>query len=182
MLEKVFHHLKQVCQTGRAPCSALRCVDLRRSFPIAVAHLGTLHVSSDLLCATITQQTNHLRAGSSLPARCCIQSKISQGIKSKAQIISTAQPRLSCPRPEIQITTSSSSSSWRSGKPDTKSFLLKTRRLHCSSHEGLSVGAAPAGPAAASGILSSAAASGWADQALLALHTGAAETALPGPA
>lgn len=98
------------------------------------------------------------------------------------QIISTAQPRLSCPRPEIQITTSSSSSSWRSGKPDTKSSLLKTRRLHCSSHEGLSAGAAPAGPAAASGILSSAAASGWADQALLALHTGAAETALPGPA
>lgn len=46
------------------------------------------------------------------------------------QIISTAQPRLSYPWPEIQITTSSSSSAWISGKPDTKSSLLKTRRLY----------------------------------------------------
>lgn len=46
------------------------------------------------------------------------------------QIISTEQPQLSCPWPEIQITTSSSSSARISGKPDTKSSLLKTRRLY----------------------------------------------------
>lgn len=46
------------------------------------------------------------------------------------QIISTVQPQLSCPWPEIQITASSSSSAWISGKADTKSSLLKARRLY----------------------------------------------------
>lgn len=83
--KKVFHHSNQVCQTAKAPCSALQYVNLQRSIPIAVVYLGTLDIPFDLLCATVTQQTNHLRAGSLLGARCCIQSKISQGIKSKAQ-------------------------------------------------------------------------------------------------
>lgn len=106
-------------------------VNLWRGFPIAVVYLGILAISFDLLCACATQQTNHLRAGSSQAARCCIQSKTSQGIKSKAQSDNhQVQPRLSCPWPEIQITTSSSSSAGISGKPDTKPSLLKTRRLY----------------------------------------------------
>lgn len=50
---------------------------------MAVIYLGTSDVSFDLLCATITQQAKQPRAGSSLEARGCVQSKISQGIRSK---------------------------------------------------------------------------------------------------
>lgn len=116
---------------GMSDRQSSQYVTLWRSFHIAVVYLGTLDLSFDPLCATATQQTNHLRAGSSLAARCCIQSKTSQDIKSKARSDNLpAQPQLSCPWPEIQITTSSSSSAWISGKPDTKSSLLKTRRLY----------------------------------------------------
>lgn len=58
-------------------------------------------MSFDLLCATVTQQANQLKAGSSLEARCCVQSKISQGIKYKAQsdnLHDAAQARLSSTR------------------------------------------------------------------------------------
>lgn len=42
-------------------------------------------MSFDILCAIVTQKAKQPRAGSSLEARCCVRSKISQGIKSKAQ-------------------------------------------------------------------------------------------------
>lgn len=133
-------------------CSPV-CESSLEEFPQCSPLPGDLgHTVCPSLC-----HKNHLRAGSSLAARCCIQSKISQGIKSKAQSdnlqISTAQ--LSLARDSNhhfqQLLP------WISAKPDTKSSLLKTRRIFiCNTHKGLHAGGAPAGPAAASGILSSA--------------------------
>lgn len=188
MLEKkVFHHSKQVCQTAKAPCSALQYVNLWRSFPIAVVYLGTSDISFDLLCATITQEINHLRAGSSLAARCCVQSKISQGIKSKAQsdnLHGAAPAQLSLTRdsnyhfqqllrmgirksrhkilPALSLLYKEALSA-----PTTKGYVREERLQDLL----LPLGFSP--------VLFT---SGWADQVLLALHTGAAETALPAPA
>lgn len=53
--------------------------------PLQSFYLGTWDMPFDLPRATITQQENQPRAGSSLEARCCGRSKISQGIISKAQ-------------------------------------------------------------------------------------------------
>lgn len=85
----------------KAPCSALQHINLWRSIPAVVLYLGTLDMSFNLLCATVTQQANQLQAGSSQEARCCVQSKISPGIKSKAQsdnLHDTAQAQLSSAR------------------------------------------------------------------------------------
>lgn len=129
MLEKkVFHHSNQVYQTAKAPCSALQYVNLWRSFPIAVVYLGTLDISFDLLCATVPQQTNHLRAGSSLAARCCIQSKISQGIKSKAQSDNLHGAAVLGQRFKLPLPAAPPHG--YQGNQTQKSSLLKTRRLY----------------------------------------------------
>lgn len=143
-------------------------------------------MSFDLLCATITQQANRLRAGSSLEARCCVQSKISQGIKYKAykynQMISTTQPRLSCPQPEIQITALRSSSVRISEKPDTKSPCLRQGWFICNTYKGLCAGGAFVRTCCRLwDSLQRYSLPDGLTKRLLALHTGAAETALPGP-
>lgn len=152
--KKVFHHSNQLCQTAKAPCSALQYVNAQRSIPIAVIYLGTLDILFDLLCATVTQQTNHLRAGSSLGARCCIQSKISQGLKSKAQsdnLHSTAVlgQRFKLPLPAAPP------HGYQENQTQNPPCLRQVGFI-CNTHKGLHGGGAPAGPAAASGILSSA--------------------------
>lgn len=131
MLEKVFHHPNQVCQTAKAPCSALQYVNLRRSSPIAVFTWGpwtyrlTFCVSLSPSRQITSEQDPRWEPGAVSKARFLRALNLKHN-----QIIFTGQPWLSCPRPENQITTSSRSSAWISGKPDIKSSMLKTRRLY----------------------------------------------------
>jgi len=98
------------------------------------------------------------------------------------QIISTTQPRLSWPQSEIQITASCSSSVWRWGKPDTKSPCLRQRWFICNTHTGLRAGGAFVRTCCRLwDSLQCCPPPDGLTERLLALHTGPAETALPGP-
>lgn len=130
--------------------------------PAAVVYLGTSDMSFDLLCATVTQQANQLGAGSSLEARCCVQSKISQGAKSKAQsdkLHDTAQAQLSSARDSNYCFAQLLCMDIR--KTGRKIPLLNIRMVYPQHPQRVTCGRSTcqdllSGPAAASGILSAA--------------------------
>lgn len=159
----------QLRQAAQALHSALQYANLWRSILIAVIYLGTSAMSFDLLCATVTQLANQLRTGASLEARCCLQSKISQGIKSKAQsdnLHNAAQAQLPSARDSNYCFTQQLCMDIR--EAGHKIPLLQTRMVYLQNPQrvtcGRSVCQDPLPPLGFSPVLF---ASRWADRVLV---------------